>query len=233
MDNIETREQNLFNATDTMAQFYYEIESFLDILYGNMERAGFAAKAERLRSGTFTTKNLTRRLLATATVVYVKDIGPVDDVLDEDEAEDEEDGDASKTAKKEVPITDGFRMPFVQIARFRSRTIPSVRTLTSPMLYYGAAGEMKFVDKKSGNVSLPDSPVLSMSNLANIVLGPSPRKGGVVRIPCWNPSRMKKYKMEATLVGFESCRLLEIDSQEKISEIADALNGFCGPANNT
>ena len=39
MLNIEEREQNLFNATDTIAQFYDEIETFLAILFGHMERA--------------------------------------------------------------------------------------------------------------------------------------------------------------------------------------------------
>ena len=39
MKSIEEREKNLFNATDTIAQFYDEIESFLDILFGKMGRA--------------------------------------------------------------------------------------------------------------------------------------------------------------------------------------------------
>ena len=38
---------------------------------------------------------------------------------------------------------------------------------------------------------------------------------------------MKKYKLEAKLVGFESKRLLEIDSQEKIKEVADTLIKLC------
>ena len=46
MNTLEHREQNLFNATETMTQFYDEIESFLSILYSNMERAGFAVKNE-------------------------------------------------------------------------------------------------------------------------------------------------------------------------------------------
>ena len=75
MFSIEEREQNLFNATDTMAQCYDEIETFLIILFGHMERAGYATKSERLRSGTVTMRNLTRRLLATAMVVYVKGVG--------------------------------------------------------------------------------------------------------------------------------------------------------------
>ena len=41
MNSIEEREQNLYNATDTLAQFYDEIESFMDLLFSNMERLGF------------------------------------------------------------------------------------------------------------------------------------------------------------------------------------------------
>ena len=60
MASIDDKEQNLFNATETLAQFYDEIESFLSILFSQMERAGFYTKAERLRSGTFTVNNLSR-----------------------------------------------------------------------------------------------------------------------------------------------------------------------------
>jgi len=70
MSGIEEREKNLYNATDTLAQFYDEIESFMDILSGSMERLGFPANAERLRSGTFTVRNLPRRLLASVLVIY-------------------------------------------------------------------------------------------------------------------------------------------------------------------
>ena len=38
---------------------------------------------------------------------------------------------------------------------------------------------------------------------------------------------MKKYKMEGKLVGFESTRLLDIDSQDGIKDIADRLVGYC------
>ena len=87
MKSLEQREQNLFNATETMAQFYDEIESFLSILYSSMEREGFAVKTERLRSGTFTVKNLTRRLLATASVMYIKGSAKLADIDEEEEDE--------------------------------------------------------------------------------------------------------------------------------------------------
>ena len=110
MLNIKEREQNLFNATDTMAQFYDEIETFLAILFGHMERAGYATKSDRLRSGTFTMRNLTRRLLATAMVVYVKGIGS-EDTLDDEEEQDDEDQDTEKGGKAEISIQETTRIP--------------------------------------------------------------------------------------------------------------------------
>ena len=85
MNTLEHREQNLFNATETMAQFYDEIESFLSILYGSMERAGFAVKNERLRSGTIAVKNLTRRLLATTSVMYIRGSAKLGEIDEEEE----------------------------------------------------------------------------------------------------------------------------------------------------
>ena len=38
---------------------------------------------------------------------------------------------------------------------------------------------------------------------------------------------MKKFKLRGHLVGFETRRLLEIDSQEKIQELAEHLIRFC------
>lgn len=221
MQSIDEREKNLFNATDTLAQFYDEIESFLDILFGSMERLGYAAKAERLRSGTVTVKNLSRRLLATANVIYVKGVGQIDDALEEDEPE--EDGESEKAGKEEVSIHEGLKIPFVHISLFAPNTIPSVRTLSRPVLHCGAIGEMSFVEKKTSKPAKPDSPKMTLSNLANFRFKSARKKGDQIRIPCWNPTRMRKYKMEARLLGFESQRLLEIDSQEKIRAIAEKL----------
>ena len=227
MATIDEKEQNLFNATETLGQFYEETESFLDILYSNMERMGYTAKAERLRSGTFTIRNLPRRLLATATVIYVKGIGESDDEIDDDEPDEDEDSAATeKAGKAEVSITKGLQIPFVHLALFPPKSIPSARTLTSPTLHIGAIGEMSFIEKKSGNPATPESPALSMSSLANIRMGSARRQGDRVTIPCWRPSRMKKYKMAGKLTGFESVKLLEIDSQEKISAIAEKLTAF-------
>ena len=226
MSSVEEREQNLFNATDTMAQFYYEIETFLRILYGNMERSGYSAKAERLRSGAFTTKNLTRRLLANATVVYIKAAGQTEDVIDEEET-DEEDEAESKSGKQPVTITSEMRMPFVHISLFRPKTIPSVRTLSSPKFYFGAVGELAFIDKQNGNSANPSSRDLALSNLATIQLNAAPKKGDFVTIRCWNPKPMKKYLLRGRLVGLEAMSLLSIDSQERIREISDKLIMIC------
>ena len=38
---------------------------------------------------------------------------------------------------------------------------------------------------------------------------------------------MKKFILKGRLVGFERRRLLEIDSQERIHELAEQLIGFC------
>ena len=226
MSSIEEREQNLFNATDTMAQFYDEIETFLAILFGHMERAGYATKSERLRSGTFTVRDLTRRLLASVMVIYVKGIGS-EDTLDDDEEQDDEEQDAEKSGKTEISIQKAMRIPFVQIFLFPAKAIPSVRTLSSPMLYCGAMGDLTFIDKKTGAPAKPESPALTISNLANIRLGGAPKQGNSIEVPCWKPSRMKKLKLRGHLVGFETRKLLEIDSQERIQELAENLIGFC------
>jgi hypothetical protein len=38
---------------------------------------------------------------------------------------------------------------------------------------------------------------------------------------------MRRYRLRATLIGFESRKLLEIDTEGKIAEIADKLVAFC------
>jgi len=226
MTTLEDKEQNLFNATDTLAQFYDEIESFLDILYSNMERAGYAAKGERLRSGTSTPHNLTRRLLATATVFYIKGIGEAEEE-DEDESEEEGDGGAATVAKAEVPITPDLRIPFVRVRLFDPNTIPSVRTLSAPTLAIGCVGQMSFVDKRTGEPAQPDAPALSVSNLANIRVPRPGKHGDPVTVNCWRPARMKKFNMVGKLIGFQIRPLLELDSQEKIRELSQQLVRLC------
>ncbi len=232
MNSMSEREQNLFNATDVLAQFYDEIESFMDILFGSMGRLGYTAKAERLRSGTFSIRNLPRRLLASATVIYVKGVGGSEDVGEDDEIDEEpedEGDDTSKTGKEEVPITGDLRIPFVSLFLYPAKMIPSARTLKSPQLLLGALGDIHFVDKKTGQPTDPESPALSLSNLVQIPVSPNNKVGDMIRINCWRPKTMKRFKMEARLTGFESRMLLEIDTQEKIKQIADTLLKFCQP----
>lgn len=227
MATIEQKERNLFNATETLGQFYDEIESFLDILYSNMERAGFSAKAERLRSGTFTVKDLSRRLLATATVIYIRDVGDGEEIADEEDLEGDEDEVASaKLGKAELAITADLRIPFVHIALFEPLTIPTARTLESAQVCIGAIGDMSFVDKKTGEAAAPDAPVMTLSNLANIRLKSKHKQGDSIRMVVHKPPRMKKFRLVGRLVGFEKNRLLEMDSQEKIRELTDRLVAY-------
>jgi hypothetical protein len=224
--SIEEREKNLYNATDTLAQFYDEIESFMDILSGKMERLGYSASEEKLRSGTFGIRNLPRRLLASAMVMYVTDL---DETAEDEEPEEEPENEGPETAKagkQKLTITPELRIPFVSLFLFPPKTIPSVRTLESPQLLLGAVGNMRFLDKKTGQPSNLESPSLTLSNLVQVRVSPDSKAGNTVLVDCW-PKALKRYKLQATLVGFESCRLLEIDAVEKIEKIADNLVAFC------
>lgn len=225
MSTLREREQNLFNATETMAQFYDEIESFLTILYGNMERGGFAVKTERLRSGTFTIKNLTRRLLASVSIMYIRDAGKAVDIEDE---EDDEGIDLEKAAKDtNTIITAETRIPLLTVHLFSPRTIPTSHTLISPLLLMGAIGNFEFLDRKTEAVSKATSHTIALSNLGQIHLNPNNQVGSVLGIRCWKPKDMKKYKLRGKLIAFEPLKLLEIDSQEKIKSITDKLMSYC------
>ena len=226
MKSLEQREQNLFNATETMAQFYDEIESFLSILYSSMEREGFAVKTERLRSGTFTVKNLTRRLLATASVMHIKDSAKLTDIDEEEEDEGVEI--VEKHGKDtDVTIARDTKIPLLTIHMFNPRTIPTAHTLSSPLLLIGAIGDMQFVDRKTDKVSTEDSHTIGLSNLGQIYLKPGNQVGSPVGIRCWKPKNMRNFKIVGKLIGFESTKLLEIDSQDKIKQIAAKLAGYC------
>ena len=225
MTTIAERETNLCNATDTLAQFYDEIGSFMSILSGKMKRLDYPAREEKLRSGTFGIRNLPRRLLASAMVVFAKDNG-IEDAAEDDEADPDLDDDGvepPKASTGELTITSDLKIPFVSLFLFSPKTIPSVRTLDSPKLLLGALGNMRFVEKKDpkqpGN---PDSPSLTVSNLSQFKVSPDSKVGDKKRVGC-RPKELRRYLLEATLVGFESRRLLEIDTEEKIGEIAEKL----------
>lgn len=226
MKSLEQREQNLFNAIETMAQFYDEIESFLSIFYSSMEREGFAVKTERLRSGTFTVKNLTRRMLASASVMYIKDSAKLTDI--EEEEEDEGVEIEEKHGKDtDVTITRDTKIPLLTIHIFKPRTIPTAHTLSSPLLLIGAIGDMQFADRKTGEVSKEDSHTIGLSNLGQIHLKPGNQIGSPAGIRCWKPKKIKNFKIVGKLIGFEIIKLLEIDSQDKIKQIAAKLAGYC------
>jgi len=226
MNTLEHREQNLFNATETMAQFYDEIESFLSILYSSMERAGFAIKNERLRSGTFAVKNLTRRMLATASIMYIRNnakLGEIDEEEEDESAEME-----GKPAKDtDVTITKDSKIPLLTIHLFNPATIPTAHTLSSPLLLIGAIGNIQFIDKKTDEVSNAESHTIGLSNLGQIQLKPGNQIGNSISIRCWKPKKMRNYKIVGKLIGFESLKLLEIDSQDKIKQVAAKLAEYC------
>jgi hypothetical protein len=226
MKTLKEREQNLFNATETMAQFYDEIESFLSILYSNMEREGFAVKTERLRSGTIAVKNLTRRLLATISAMYIKGSAKLADI---DEEEDDEEVEIEEKSGKDtdVTITRDTKIPLLTIHMFNPRTIPTAHTLSSPLLLIGAIGDIQFADRKTGKVSTAGSHTIGLSNLGQIPLKPGNQVGSPIGIRCWKPKSMRSYKIQGKLIGFESIRLLEMDSQDKIEEIVKKLVGYC------
>lgn len=228
MSTLEQREQNLLNATETMAQFYDEIESFLTILYSEMERMGFITKIERLRSGTFTVKNLTRRLLASASVMYIKDSTGADEI-EEEEVVDEEELELEEKPGKDtdVTITRDMIIPLLTLHLFTPRTIPTAHTLSSPELLIGAIADMKFIDKKTGNPSDSPSHTMGLSNLGQIYLKPNNQVGNTLGVRCWKPKSMRNYKVQGKLIAFDSMNLLEIDNQEKIKEIAKKLSAYC------
>lgn len=228
MASLDEKLKNLFNATETLAQFYDEIDSFMALLFSELKRVGFSTKGERLRPGTFAVKNLPRRLLATATAVYIKeDAGSDDAPEEEDELEEDDDESVSeKSAKKNVPIVPEMRIPFVFLSLFEPNTIPTHRNLEPPMLYHGALGEFRFVERKTGTPANPESPALALSNLANIRIKESNKPGHIIRIPAWRPKHMRKYALESKVIAIEKKGLLEYTSQEQIQALANKLNDF-------
>ena len=226
MNTLEHREQNLFNATETMAQFYDEIESFLSILYGSMERAGFAVKNERLRSGTIAVKNLTRRLLATTSVMYIRGSAKLGEI-DEEEEDESAEMEGKPAKDTDVTITKDSKIPLLTIHLFNPGTIPTTNTLSSPLLLIGAIGNMQFIDKKTNEVSTAESHTIGLSNLGQIQLKPGNQVGSPLGIRCWKPKKMRNYKIVGKLIGFESIKLLEIDSQDKIKQVATKLAEYC------
>jgi len=230
MSKLADREQNLFNATETLAQFYDEIESFFSILYRHMQAYGFTAKAERLRSGTFTVKNLTRRLLATISVMYIKSADEPEETEEAEEPEEEEANDLEEKAGKDtdITITSATKVAMVTLHLFTPKTIPSAHTLSSPLLLTGVLSNFEFVDKKNGQPVRNSEQVIGLANLGQITLKTDNKVGASLGIRCWKPKSMRKNKLQGTLIGFDARPLLEIDSQSKIKDIADRLVSYCG-----
>ena len=83
----------------------------------------YGTKSDRLRSGTFTMRNLTRRLLATAMVVYVKGVGS-EDTLDDEEEQDDEEQDTEKGGRAEISIQEATRSLSCRSSSSRQRLSP-------------------------------------------------------------------------------------------------------------
>lgn len=225
---IDEREQNLYRATDALAQFYGEIESFLNILFTCMTEHGYTAKTSRLRAGTFTVRNLHRRLLAAATLMYFRGEAAEND---EDDAHDEEEEEAEEKAEGRltVEITPSLRVPFAMIWLFPPKATPTVRNLTSPRPLVGAIGNFRFCDKDTEQKVTPPSTELGVIDLAQLSLRPNSAAGTKLTIKCHRPKVMKKYLLQGEIVACDNHRLMEVDSQDKIQAIADKLSQICKP----
>lgn len=226
MKTIDEKEQNLFNATDTLAQFYGEIETFMSIFTNCMEKNGYSLKAERLRPGTMYIKNLTRRLLGSAMVLYAKGAGMEDEGLEDEDIEDVE---SEELEDGEVSLSESAKIPFAMVWLFGGHSIPTADSLNSPLFITGTLGNFSFFDKKSDELTRLDDPVLSINNLVQVRVKPSQKVHDKILQNCWKPKRMKRYRLEAELLNLTSYRLLEIDSQEKIRNIAQELAARCEP----
>jgi len=221
MNSIDEKEQNLYNATDTLAQLYGEIETFMSIYSNCMEKKGYSLKAERLRPGTMYIKNLTRRLLGSAMVVFAKGGKLEEEGFDEEEIEDIEAVELKKD--DEITLSETTKIPFAFVWLYQPRTIPTVENLNSPLFITGTLGNFKFIDKKSGEHVDIDDPSLSINNLVQIRIKSSHKIHDKIIQNCWKPKKMKRYKLEAELLTFNSSRLLEIDSQEKIAKMVERV----------
>jgi len=154
--------------------------------------------------------------------MYIKDSAKRTDI-DEEEEEEGVEIEEKHGKDTDVTITRDTKIPLLTIHMFNPRTIPTAHTLSSPLLLIGAIGDMQFADRKTGKVSTEDSHTIGLSNLGQIHLKPSNQIGSPIGIRCWKPKNMRNFKIQGKLIGFESIQLLEIDTQDKIKEIAKKL----------
>lgn len=222
MTSGEAKELNLFNATDTMAQFYEEIESFLSIMHREMEKLEYPTKAERLRPGTFTSKNLARRLLGSIMSIYVADDQAEGEDVEADTEDEEEDSSVGLT-RKEIEISKDLKIPFTCVWLFDSKRTPKVDELKSPLLLSGQISEFSFTDKKSGEPAVPDRASLALSNLVQLSVKDIHRDGSIITMNCWRPKPMRKHKLVAKISRYLKQPLLQIDNQEKIRQVAQRI----------
>ena len=144
--------------------------------------------------------------------------------LEEEGFEEEEIEEIEETELKkdnELTLSESTKVPFALVWLYPSRTIPTFENLSSPLFITGVLGNFKFMDKRSGEYVKIEDPNLSISNLVQIRVKPSHKAHDKIIQNCWKPKKMKKYKVEAELLSFNSCRLLEIDSHEKILKMVE------------
>ena len=78
---------------------------------------------------------------------------------------------------------EGSKIPFAHISLFTPDTIPSVRTLSSPVLHCGAIGEISLVEKKTSKPAKSESSSMSLSNLTNFRFTSARKKGARYESP--------------------------------------------------
>ena len=110
---------------------------------------------------------------------------------------------------------------------FDPKVMPTSTNVASPQLLIGAIGNMYFIDRKTNKPAPADMNVINLSNFGNIRISPSNKKGDNVLILRWKHKKMNKYKLEGEIIGFDSIKLLDITTQERITEIAARINNYC------
>ena len=85
---------------------------------------------------------------------------------------------------------------------------------------------MRFVDKATDEPGNPTSCSLALANLVKVRVLPESKVGGTVRVGC-EAKANRRFRLEATLAGFESRGLFEIDTEEEIEKVANQLDALC------
>jgi hypothetical protein len=224
MAAIEKREAKLFEATHVVAQFYDELECFMDILIDGMGRNDFGTFAERLHCGTFVHKNLPRRLLSAVTLVFFR--GAVCGQGEEGEEEE-----VDRAENRTIAVTKDLKVPFATFWLFRPMSVPCIRTLESPRLLLGVLGNFSLVERRNRSRVLSKNVSLSLGNFVQLCPAPGNKAGDFLEARCVRPKTMQRYCLQAELRSIESHRLLELESHERVNALSRRLALLCAPGN--